>query len=184
MAEPRWTLTRSDDAVLEIRTDVTGKAAAVGHRLTIEVTRWQAVVKWDGDQPSAAELTAELDSIEVVRGEGGLTPLIGPEKLVARANALRTLDAKNHPEVVFDAGTIESTDSGYRLSGTLTIHGVTRDHAVDLSLTTEAGRHHLSTESVLRQSDFDVKPYSQLLGAMKVVDEVIVAFRAIVPGKG
>ncbi|MEH3156620.1 MAG: YceI family protein [Gordonia paraffinivorans] len=181
MADPRWTLTPSDDALLEIRTDVTGKAATMGHRLTIVVTRWRAVVDRDGDRPTAVELTAEVDSLDVVHGEGGVTPLLGPEKMVARSNALKTLDAKRHPYIVFRADTVDSTESGLRLDGTLEIHGVTRAHAVDLSVEDDDGKRRLSMESVVRQSDFDVKPYSQLLGAMKVVDEVVVAFTATVP---
>ncbi|WP_299572191.1 YceI family protein [uncultured Williamsia sp.] len=178
MADQSWTLTPSDDATLEIRTGVTGKAATMGHRLTIEVSRWHAVVEWDGGQPTAVELTADLDSIDVVHGEGGITPLLAPEKMVARSNALKTLDAKRFPTVTFRSDTIDATDTGRRLTGTLEIHGVTHDHVVDLAVTTEDERHHLSMESVVRQSDFGIKPYSQLLGAMKVVDEVTVAFSA------
>lgn len=181
MAEPRWTLTSSDDAVLEIRTDVTGKAATMGHRLTIEVTRWRVDVDRDAEGPTAVELIAEVDSLDVVHGEGGVTPLLGPEKAVARSNALKTLDAKRHPRIVFRADTVDTTGSGLRLGGTLEIHGVTRDHTVDLTVEEDGGTRHLSLESVVRQTDFDVKPYSQLLGAMKVVDEVTVAFTATVP---
>ena len=178
MADQRWTLTPSDDAVLEIRTGVTGKAASMGHRLTIEVTRWHAVVDWDGPRPTAVELTADLDSIDVLHGEGGVTPLLAPEKMVARSNALKTLDAKRHPTVTFRSDTIDGTDTGYRLSGVLEIHGVSRDHTVEVTVTSEGSDHRVTTESVVRQTDFGIKPYSQLLGAMKVVDEVTVAFRA------
>lgn len=184
MADNRWTLTPSDDAVLEIRTGVTGKAATMGHRLTIEVTRWHAVVDWDGGRPTAVELTAELDSIDVVRGEGGVTPLLAPEKMVARSNALKTLDAKRFPTVAFRSDSVDATETGYRLAGTLEIHGVSHGHTVDLTVTTEDGRHRLTTESAVRQSDFGIKPYSQLLGAMKVVDEVTVAFDATVSASG
>jgi hypothetical protein len=35
-----------------------------------------------------AELTVVVDSLQVIKGDGGLTPLSGPEKSVARFNAL------------------------------------------------------------------------------------------------
>jgi polyisoprenoid-binding protein YceI len=180
MATSHMTLTPSDDAVLEIRTGVTGKAASVGHRLTIVVKRWEATVGREGDRPTDLALTADVDSLDVVHGEGGITPLLGPEKIVARSNALKTLDAKRFPCIVFRSDTIEATDSGYRLAGSLEIHGVTRDHTVDVTVTDD-GHRRVSMESVVRQSDFGVKPYSQMLGAMKVVDEVTVAFAALVP---
>jgi polyisoprenoid-binding protein YceI len=37
----------------------------------------------------------------------------------------------------------------------------------------------LSCEADVRQTDFGVKPYSMLMGAMKVVDTVTVAFTAV-----
>ena len=178
MSDAQWTFGPSDDAVLEIQTGVTGKAAKMGHRLTIAVTRWRAVVEWSGDEPGSLELTADVDSIDVVDGQGGITPLLGPEKMVARLNALKTFDAKRFPHITFRASDITATDDGFRLDGTLEIHGETRDHTVQLQVTAEAQTWRLSSESVVRQSDFGIKPYSQMLGAMKVVDEVSVAFSA------
>jgi hypothetical protein len=37
----------------------------------------------------------------VVKGDGGVTPLSGPEKSVARFNALKSLDAKKFPQIRF-----------------------------------------------------------------------------------
>jgi polyisoprenoid-binding protein YceI len=36
----------------------------------------------------------------------------------------------------------------------------------------------LSSETTVRQSDFGIKPYSQLLGSLKVADDVTVSFTA------
>ncbi|WP_045822852.1 YceI family protein [Williamsia herbipolensis] len=168
----------SDNAVLEIQTGVAGKAAKMGHRLTIVVTRWRAVVDWAGKEPASLELTAAVDSIDVVDGQGGLTPLLGPEKMVARLNALKPFDAKRFPHIAFRADDITATDDGFRLDGTLEIHGESRDHRVHLRVKDEERAWRLSAESQVRQSDFGIKPYSQMLGAMKVVDEVSIAFSA------
>ena len=65
----------------------------MGHRLTIAMRSWQATIQWDGDEPVSAELTVDVGSLEVVRGEGGVTPLSGPEKILVRSNALRSLGA-------------------------------------------------------------------------------------------
>ncbi|WP_328858018.1 YceI family protein [Williamsia herbipolensis] len=178
MSDAQWTFAPSDDAVLEIRTGVTGKAAKMGHRLTIAVTRWRAVVDWAGEEPASLELTADVDSIDVVDGQGGLTPLLGPEKVVARLNAVKTFDAKKFPHITFRADDITATDDGFRLDGTLEIHGESRDHRVHLRVKDEERAWRLSAESQVRQSDFGIKPYSQMLGAMKVVDEVSIAFSA------
>jgi polyisoprenoid-binding protein YceI len=36
----------------------------------------------------------------------------------------------------------------------------------------------MSSETAIRQSEFGVKPYSQLMGSLKVADDVTVSFTA------
>jgi polyisoprenoid-binding protein YceI len=163
---------------LLIRTGVAGRAAQLGHRLTIAMRSWQATTQWDSDEPVSAELTVDVGSLEVVRGEGGLAPLSGPEKILVRSNALRSLGARRFPRITFVANIIEKTDDGYRLTGTLTIHGEARTQTVDVRTDDLDGSWWLSSETMVRQSDFGIKPYSQLLGSLKVADDVTVSFTA------
>jgi polyisoprenoid-binding protein YceI len=172
-----WTLNASDGELL-LHTGVAGRAAKMGHRLTIAMTRWRATVKWSGGEPVAAELTVDVDSLEVLRGEGGVTPLSGPEKTLARSNALRQLDAGRFSRISFGADTIEKTSDGYRLTGTLQIRGKTRAQTVDLRVDDLGDVWELSSETRVRQSDFGVKRYSMLMGSMKVADDVTVSFSA------
>jgi len=172
-----WSLDGSDGELL-IRTGVAGRAAQLGHRLTLAMRRWRATVQWVTDEPVSTELSVDVDSLQVVRGEGGFTPLSGPEKMLVRDNALRSLDARRFPRITFAAKTIEKTDDGYRLTGTLTIHGKARAQIVDV-LTDELGDSwRMSSETTVRQSEFGIKPYSQLLGSLKVADDVTVSFTA------
>ncbi len=161
-----------------VHTGVAGRAARMGHRLTIAMRRWQATVKWSGGEPVELQLKVEVDSLEVVRGDGGLTPLSGPEKLLVRSNALRQFGIDRFPKIGFEAENIDRTDYGYRLAGTLQIHGNTRPHEVALHTEDLGDAWRLSTQTVVRQSDFGVKPYSLLMGSLKVADEVTVAFTA------
>ena len=172
-----WSLDGSHGELL-IRTGVAGRAAQLGHRLTIAMRSWQATNQWNGDEPVSAELTVDAGSLEVVRGEGGLTPLSGPEKILVRSNALRLLGARRFPRITFAAKTIEKTADGYRMDGTLTIHGKARTQRVDVRTDDLDGSWWLSSETTVRQSEFGIKPYSQLLGSLKVADDVTVAFTA------
>jgi polyisoprenoid-binding protein YceI len=172
-----WSLDGSDGDLL-IRTGVAGPAAAMGHRLTLAMRRWRATVRWDGDEPVSAELIVEVGSLEVVRGEGGVTPLSGPEKMLVRSNASRSLNAKRYPRITFETNAIDKTDEGYRLTGTLTIQAVSREQVVDVRTDDRATNWWLSSETAVRQSDFGIKPYSQLLGALKVADDVVLSFTA------
>jgi polyisoprenoid-binding protein YceI len=172
-----WSLDGSHGELL-IRTGVAGRAAQMGHRLTIAMRSWQATTQWNCDEPVSAELTVDAGSLEVVRGEGGLTPLSGPEKILVRSNALRSLGARRFPRITFAAKTIEKTDDGYRLTGALTIQGKTRAQTVDVRTDDLDGSWWLSSETTVRQSEFGIKPYSQLLGSLKVADDVTVSFTA------
>jgi polyisoprenoid-binding protein YceI len=172
-----WSLDGSDGDLL-IRTGVAGRAAAVGHRLTLAMRTWRATTQWDADRPVSAEFSVEVGSLEVVRGEGGITPLSGPEKILVRANALRSLDAKRYPRIMFVTSDIEKADGGYRLTGTLTIRNTSRPQVVDLRTDDQGDNWWLSSDTAVRQSEFGIRPYSQLLGSLKVADEVFVAFNA------
>lgn len=176
MAGTPWTLDASDGELL-VRTGVTGRAAKMGHRLTIAMQRWQATVQWTEGEPARVALTVDVDSLEVLHGEGGVKALSGPEKALVRSNALKSLDAARFPEISFDADIIEKVPDGYRLTGTLRIHGKTRDQVIDLRTADLGNAWQLSTEAVVRQSDFGVKPYSLLMGSLKVADAVTVSFR-------
>jgi polyisoprenoid-binding protein YceI len=172
-----WSLDGSDGDLL-IRTGVAGPAAAMGHRLTLAMRQWRATTQWDGDEPVGAELIVEVGSLQVVRGEGGVTPLSGPEKILVRGNASRSLNAKRYPRITFEATVIDKIDEGYRLTGTLTIQATSREQVVDVRTDDHRTNWWLSSEIAIRQSDFGIKPYSQLLGALKVADDVVVSFTA------
>ena len=177
MTGRRWNLDASDGELL-IHTGVTGRAAKMGHRLTIAMNSWQATVRWAGSEPAAAELTVDVASLDVLRGEGGVTPLSGPEKALVRSNALKSLDADRFPQIRFQAEHIEKTGDGYRLTGTLEIHGSARDRVIELRVADLGVSWRLSGEADVRQSEFGVKPYSLLMGSLKVVDDVAVSFAA------
>jgi polyisoprenoid-binding protein YceI len=166
----------ASDGQLIVKTGVTGRASRMGHRLTIAMNSWQATVSWTGDQPAAMELTVDVESLEVVRGEGGVTPLTGPEKALARSNALKTLGAEQFPMISFRADMIEKTADGYRLTGTLEIHGTARPRTIDLRVEDRDGAWRLSCDAQVRQSEFGVKPHSMFMGALKVADEVTMSF--------
>lgn len=151
----------------------------MGHRLTIAMTRWQVTVQWADDEPSSAELSVEVDSLEVLRGEGGVKSLSGPEKALVRSNALKSLSANRFPNIRFISDVIEQTAAGYRLTGTLQIRGKSRQHVIDLRTEDLGDSWRMTVESTVRQSDFGIRPYSLLMGSLQVADEVTVSFSAV-----
>lgn len=172
-----WTIDASDGELL-VHTGVAGPAARMGHRLTIAMKRWQGTVTWSEGEPTSAQLKVDVDSLQVLRGDGGVTPLSGPEKILVRANALRQLGAGRFAEICFDADTIDRSKDGYRLAGTLQIHGKTRPYEIDLRTEDLGKSWRMSAQAVLSQSNFGVKPSSLVMGSLKVADEVTISFTA------
>lgn len=151
----------------------------MGHRLTIAMTRWRATVSWADSGPVGAELVVETDSLEVLRGDGGVKGLSGTEKALVRSNALKSLSASRFPEIRYTADVIEKSDDGYRLTGALQIRGKSRDHVIEVRTEDLGDSWRMSVESTIRQSDYGIKPYSLLMGSVQVADEVSLTFSAV-----
>ncbi|MCW1960206.1 MAG: YceI family protein [Mycobacterium sp.] len=180
MNDANWSLS-ADNGDLLLLTGVTGRAAKMGHRLTMAMQSWRASLDWKGGVPTHAELAVDVDSLEVIKGEGGVTPLGGPEKGIARNNALKSLDAKKFPQIRFSSDEIAKTGSGYRMTGTVEIHGTSRPQVVDLNVEQTGDTWKLATQVRITQTDFGVKLISLFMGSMKVADEVVIDFHATYP---
>lgn len=173
-----WTIGPADGELL-LHTGVTGRAARMGHRLTIAMTRWRATVGWSDSQPVCARLTVETDSLDVLRGDGGVKGLSGAEKVLVRSNALKSLSANRFPEIRYSADVTGNVGGTYRLAGALEIRGVSRDHVVEVHTQDLGESWRMSVESTIRQSDYGIKPYSLMMGSVQVADDVSLSFSAV-----
>lgn len=166
---------------LTLHTGVEGKAAKMGHDLTIALSDWSAEATFDGDVPATARLRAALSSLQVVKGEGGVKAVSDKDKQSIRDNALSTLKATQHPDVTFSSSSIRATPGGYALDGELSIAGTSRAATVELSVV-DAGDHWTVTGGApVVQTEYGVKPYSAMMGGLKVRDRVDVRLEASVP---
>jgi hypothetical protein len=161
------------DATLTVHTGKTCAAAKAGHDLTIEVTSWEAALRL-GAEPTLA-LTADPRSLRVLDGHGGMQSLGDDDK----ANIEKTIDDEvlEGEPIAFRSNAVEVAGSSLAVEGELTLAGTTRPLAFDLNVAD--GR--LRATAVVTQTDFGMKPYSTLFGALKVADDVIVELDAGVP---
>ncbi len=161
-----------DGGTLSVRTGRSGAVAKAGHDLLIEVTAWAATL--DLDAPSLA-LDADSTSLRVREGTGGMQAL--------DAGDLANIETTINDEVLlrrdirFRSTAISGDGEALRVAGDLTLFGSTRPIAFELALT--GGR--VRGAAVVKQTDFGIKPYSALFGALKVADEVRVEIDASLP---
>jgi polyisoprenoid-binding protein YceI len=150
---------------LTLRTYRSGLAAQAGHDLTIDVTRWSGQV--DSDRLDA---TIDLTSLAIREGRGGIKPLTDRDRRDIAGQAGKSLDTGRYPEASFSAtGFAPDATGGGAIDGTLTLHGQSRP--LRLTVTRTGDGQYQATASVV-QSQFGIKPYSGMFGALKLRDEV------------
>jgi polyisoprenoid-binding protein YceI len=161
-----------DNARLLVRTYREGAAAKVGHDLILEVASWEATLTIDDSGAAQAKFSADPRSIEVVEGLRGLKPLSAKDK----NDIVKNIDQKSlkgHP-IAFHSSEAKIDEAGGGLSvrGELELGGNKRQLEFTLAL---GGDGQLTGAATVKQSDWGIKPYSGMLGALKVKDEVEVA---------
>ena len=118
---------------------------------------------------SSLELSADPTSLHVREGKGGMQALKDDDK----ADIRKTIDKDvlKKKDISFRSSSVESAGDGLSVSGDLEMGG--KSKPVTFTLSDNGGT--LTGSATLKQSDWGIKPYSALFGALKVNDEVVVA---------
>jgi polyisoprenoid-binding protein YceI len=168
-----------DNASLQVRTYREGVAAKAGHDLIIDVTRWDATIEAAGEPAGwTIELNIDPRSLEVREGLRGIKPLTDKDRVEIRKN----IDAKvlGSQPIRFRSSDLRLIDDGRRLTveGELSMAGSARRLTVQLTV---EGGGAVRGRVPLTQSDWGIKPYRGLMGALKVRDEVDIVIDANLP---
>jgi YceI-like domain len=160
---------------LSVRTGRTGAAAKAGHDLLIHVTAWEATLEV-GEEPGQMSIALDADatSLRVREGTGGMQGLGEDDK----DNIHKTIDddVLGRKDIQFRSTEVRPAGDGQiSVQGDLTVVGQTRPIAFDVTVGDDGG---LPASAVVKQTEWGIKPYSALFGALKVADEVLVAIDA------
>jgi len=149
---------------LKIMTGKEGAAAKMGHDLVLNVGSWEATV--EGGENASISLTADPASIEVESGSGGAKPLSDKDK----GDIKKSITGKvlGSSQITFTSS--EVTDSGAK--GDLSIAG--KSDSVNVPLNVSDSK--ISGSLRISQSQFAIKQFSTMMGALKVKDSVEIAF--------
>jgi hypothetical protein len=166
----------ADDGALQVRTYREGLAQRVGHDLVIDVGSWKASAEVGEDgTPSAVRLEADPRSLRVREGSHGVKPLSDGD----RADIERTIDEKilGGRPIAFRSTAVESADGGLTVHGELELVGTKRQASFELS----AGDGRVRGTLPVTQSEWGIKPYRGMMGALKVRDTVEVVLDVPLP---
>jgi polyisoprenoid-binding protein YceI len=160
------------DARLTIRTSRRGAASKAGHDLLIEVQTWGATVQLAPDPAqSVLELNADSRSFKVLEGTGGVKPL-GEKDKAGIAQTVNDEILKGTPITFRSTAVRPDGDGRLHVTGDLELANGISLIAFDL-IVGDGGR--VSGSATVTQSDWGIKPYTALFGALKLADDVQVA---------
>ena len=171
----RFTPPESQCRVLTFRE---GLLSGLGHDLELAVAGFAIEVD---EQARTVSATFDAGSLRVVRALRDGTEL--PEALSAadRASIEQStrrdvLRADRHPEIRFRSTAAGALDGGWEVRGVLSLVGTERP----LTVTLRRRGERWEAEVRLHTPDWGIRPYSALLGTLKVRADVVV--RVSLPG--
>jgi polyisoprenoid-binding protein YceI len=168
-------------ASLTVRTTKAGLGARLAHDLTLEPESWSGSLAFDEADLAATsvEVTVAAASLAVVHSSGGVKPLSdGDRREIARNINEKALLTTKYPDITFRSTAISGELGTFTVTGDLTIAGTTRP--IDLAVTVGDDGQVIVRATVV-QTQFGIKPYSAMLGALKISDEVEVRATLTLP---
>lgn len=165
------------NATLAVHTARTGAAAKAGHDLELHVTAWTATLSV-GEDPTSTSLTLEADatSLRVHKGTGGMQALGDKEK--GSIHESIDDDVLKRASIAFRSTDVQAHGDRLAVAGELELVGSERPVTFDVGV---GDGGELTGSVTLKQTDWGIKPYSALFGALKVADAIEVVIDGRLP---
>ncbi|MFM8582966.1 MAG: YceI family protein [Planctomycetaceae bacterium] len=137
--------------------------------------------------------TADTAAARTYVGLAGQTDRKTADKVTANMLGPAVLDVARFPTALFEATAITplprqgNQPQQYQLTGDFTLHGVKRQIQFPAQAETAQGLLHLRGSFAIRQTDFQITPYSQAFGAVGVADQLTIygdLWLGVDPGAG
>ena len=145
--------------------------AKLAHDLILTANKWSGTLNVDADNPgaSSAELTIDARSIEIVEAVGGMKSLSDKDrKDIGKNIDDKVLQTGKFPELKFASTSVSGSAPNFQAAGNMTIVGNTKPVNVDLNVN---GTQVVAKTSI-SQKEFGIKPFSAMMGAIKLRDDV------------
>ncbi|HYY56420.1 MAG TPA: YceI family protein, partial [Pyrinomonadaceae bacterium] len=141
-----------------VQAEASGLLSMFGHNPVIAVCGFGGDAGFNPEDPqqSSLLLLVQADSLSVV-GEVSEKDRLEIERVMRR----EVLETARYPEIVFMSKNIQmsrTAENGYsaKITGSLSLHGVTRDQVIAAQVTAGGYRLRAQGEFKLRQSDYNI----------------------------
>ncbi|HPB98999.1 MAG TPA: YceI family protein [Polyangiaceae bacterium] len=150
-----------------------GLLSAVAHDLWIDVTRFTVDVN---EEKNGVEVKVDASSLSVrcamKEGEQRMDMLSAKDKRDIEKHIVEdVLVIKKHRDIRFHSRSMMAKGEGFSVSGDLEVMGKTRSISFDLM---PRDREWLEATLRIHQPDFGIKPFSAMLGTLKIKPELDV----------
>lgn len=145
--------------------------AKLAHDLILTANNWSGMLNVDADNPAASSATLTIDahSIEIVEAVGGMKSLSDKDRREIGKNIdEKVLQTSKHPNLTFESTSVSGSGENFNAAGNMTIVGNTRPVNVDLTV----NGTQVVAKTKISQKDFGIKPFSAMMGAIKLRDDV------------
>ena len=167
---------------LAVRLYREGVGSRLAHDHVVEATEVMGRVEYDAARPEASSIVVEARTASLRVDEPAARRRLGVEGDLSNGQradvdkAMRApdqLDVAQHPTIRFTSTRIVPEGDGrLRVTGQLTLRGVTREVSFPAMVALESGALRGRATLTLLQSSFGYRPYRALLGAIRNKDEV------------
>jgi len=152
-----------------------GLLSAVAHDLKIAVTEFEIEVN-EADRSVRARFDPSSLRVLTAMRDGKESPreLSEANKKEIERNIVRdVLLPDKHPQVRFESKKTEQAEVGYTVRGVLTLCSKKKD----LTVSVRKERKHYVAEATVHQPDFGIRPFSAMMGTLRVKADVLVRVR-------
>jgi polyisoprenoid-binding protein YceI len=145
--------------------------AKLAHDLILSPAQWSGTMNVDADNPAASSASLSIDarSIQILEAVGGMKSLSDKDRRDIGKNIdEKVLDTGKFPTLTFESTSVSGSEPNFNVAGNMTIKGTSRPVNVALSV----NGSQVAARTSISQKDFGIKPFSAMMGAIKLRDDV------------
>jgi polyisoprenoid-binding protein YceI len=178
MAAARYVLDKSSSK-FTVRAFASGMLSSFGHNPTFAIRDFSGGAGFDQSGQASIQLQIRADSLEVMDDIKSKD-----RREMESVMNEKVLESARFPSILFESSDASMNPIGegrYQvdLKGDLTLHGVSRPMNVSVQVMLQGQKMTSSGEFSLLQTDYDIPLVSVAGGALRLKDEVTLAFNII-----
>lgn len=171
---------KPENSTLDVWTFKEGLLSKVAHDLQIAASGLEGEATVEQGKFSL-KISIPVDKLAVKGSvhDGKTTPMSDKDhrEIETTTKGSAVLDAAKFPKIVYSAeGKGDPLAGPLQADGTLALKGASKPVPVQLKVKNEGGKLSVAGEVTFKQTAFGIKPYSAMLGTLKVKDEVRISW--------